>query len=272
MKKDDVDAVVKAVGEIVKEVPVYKDAVQPVAQEIGKALKTVGGVINVALAPFAAMVYGWDIIKKQLNERLEKRLKNIPPENIITPQLQVVGPLLDKYRYVHQNEELSNMFINLLANAMDKDQVQKAHPSFVNIISELSPDEARLIKVIAKTNGIPKLDIRAKDKSKENKGYIYVFVNFTLLGKKSKLQYADLAPSYLSNLERLNIISCPIGEGESYTDKTLYKELEEDEFVTKLREDLKVENQEIEIVQGVIETTDFGKLFIEAVLTTEVES
>lgn len=275
LNKDEIEGIAKATAEIVKAVPVYQDTVQPVAQEVGKSLKTLGGVINIALAPLSAMVYGFDLIKQKLGEELEKRLSSTLPENVVAPQLQVVGPLLEKYKYVHENEDLSQMFVNLLANAMDKNQIQKAHPSFVNIISELSPDEAKLIKIIDIETSLPKLDIKLKYKTEDGKddGFIYTYINFTLLGEKAKLGYPELTPSYISNLERLNIISSPVGHlTESYTDGELYKPLEEHVSIKNLQENLKKtnKNQEIELVQGIIKKTDFGRLFMAAVLNQNI--
>ncbi|MBI2096633.1 MAG: DUF4393 domain-containing protein [Candidatus Sungbacteria bacterium] len=266
--KDEIDAVAKAAAEIVKATPVYQDAVQPVAQEIGRALKTLGGAINVALSPIAAMVYGYESIRENLKMRLEKRLAKTPPENIVVPKLQVVGPLLEKYKYVHDNDDLSQMFINLLANAMDKEKVQKAHPSFVNVISELSPDEARLVKLIAKETVLPKLDIQVKSKTGDDTGHVYFMTNFTLLGEKAALAYPDLTPSYLSNLERLSIISCPVGSfQESYIHKDIYKPLEDHKLINKIRESVKGrEGVEIKTVQGIIRITEFGQMFMDAVL------
>lgn len=266
LNKDELDAVAMATAEILKRTPIYQDAMQPVAQEIGKSLKTLGGVINVALAPLAAMVYGYEKIKDQLSVRLEKRLSKINPENIVTPRLQIVGPLLDKYKYVHDNEELSEMFINVLANAMDRDNVQKAHPSFVNVISELSPDEARLIKTIHNEHVLPKLDVKSTPNVPENSGYFLILENFTLLGDKANLVYPDLTSSYISNLERLQIISCSAGSfQESYTHQEHYAPLENDPRIIALLKKYKVSNK-IEIVRGIIRITDFGKLFIQGVV------
>lgn len=273
MNKDEIEGVGKVAAEIIKAVPIYQDAAQPVAQEVGKALKTLGGVVNVALAPLEAMVYGYSVIKEQLKNRLEIRLAKTPPENIVTPRLQVVGPLLEKYKYIHESEDLSWMFVNLLANAMDKNKVQKAHPSFVNVISELSPDEARLIQTLFDEEVLPKIDVRLKTKPKEgeSKGYIYAFINFTTLGDKAKLEYPDLTPSYLSNLERLNIISCPTGSfQESYKNTEYYKDLEEHPIILNFKKNLP-EDKEIEIVRGSIVITDFGKMFMDAVLTPSEE-
>jgi hypothetical protein len=269
LNKDEIEGVAKATAEIVKAVPIYDDALKPVAKEVGKALGTLGGVINIALAPLAAMVYGYDTIKEQLTQRLAARLEKTSPENIVSPRLQIVGPLIEKYKYVHDSEELSQMFINLLANAMDKETVQKAHPSFVNVISELSPDEAKLLKTISTEAVLPKVDITLNHKTPEkpDAGHTYVYENFTLLGDKAKLQYPDLTPSYLSNLERLNIISCPVGlMAESYTEKSNYAALKDAALVKELQESYKKEGKEIELHEGIIKITDFGKLFIDAVL------
>ncbi len=266
LNKDEIDGISKAAAEILKATPVYQDAVQPVAQEVGKSLKTLGGVINVALSPLEMMVFGLDKIKEELKERLEKRLSKIPPENIVTPQLQVVGPLLEKYKFIYDNEELSEMFINLLANAMDKNSVQKAHPSFVNVISELSPDEARLIRTIAAEHVLPKLDVNITAKSAPNSGYVTIRENFTLLGEKAELLYPDLTPSYLSNLERLRIISCTSGGmQESYSHKDYYVPLKGHKIIKELEEQLKEDN-EVAIVEGLIRITEFGKMFIQAVV------
>lgn len=268
--KDEIEGVAEAVAAIVKAVPVYEDALQPVAQEAGKALKTLGGVINIALAPLAVMVYGYEVIKEELRNRLETRLAKIPPENIVSPPLQVVGPILEKYKFVHNSEDLSQMFINLLANAMDKDQVEKAHPSFVNIISELSPDEAKLIQMIKKEVALPKIDLIKKTKSnpdvESSGGYITIKNNFTVLGDKALLQHPTLTSSYLSNLERLMIIRISGGSmQDSYTNTALYKELEEHQEIKEIMA-TSTEEKTIEIVRGTIEITDFGEMFISAVL------
>lgn len=265
MNQDEVNALATVTTAAIKATPVYDDAIQPVAKELGKALKTLGGVINVALTPLALLVYGYEKIQEQLRERLEQRLSKIKPENIVTPRLQVVGPLLERYKYIHDNEDLSEMFINLLANAMDKDSIQKAHPSFVNIISELSPDEAKLIKTISQETVLPKLDIRVQSKASMESGYSYVYINFTLLGEKAELVYPDLTPSYLSNLERLRIITCNFGSREAYANKDHYKDLDVDQKLADIKKQYESTHR-VDVIRGIIRVTDFGNMFMNAVL------
>lgn len=266
MNNDQIEGIAKATAEIVKVIPIYDDAVQPIAKEIGQALGTIGGVINIALSPLAAMVYGYGSIKDKLTSKLEKRLEKTLPENIIAPKLQLMGPLIEKYKYSYDSNELSDMFINLLANAMDKNTAEKAHPSFVNLISELSPDEARLIKTISLSRRLPKIDINRTVKVSNQSGHVLLYRNFTLLGYQSSLQYPELTPSYLSNLERLNIIQCSNGSmQDAYIGEGIYEPLEEHEEIKKLIEKSTEENK-IEIKRGIITITDFGKMFINAVL------
>jgi hypothetical protein len=266
VSKNIVDSTTKAAAEILKAVPVYEDALQPVAKEVGKALKTVGGVINIALTPLSAMVYGWDVIKDQLKIRLEKRLSKVSLNNIVSPSLQVVGPLLDRYKYVHNNEELANMFVNLLANAMEKNNVEKAHPSFVNIISELSPDEAKIIKHFSRHPLLPKIDVKIRSKEQDTKGYIYVVQNFTLLGSEAKLDFPDMTTSYISNLERLKIITCSSGQFQEYIVKEgSYDPLEKDMLISNIKSQYE-STHNIEIVKGHIRTTEYGNMFMRAVL------
>jgi len=53
-----VTEIVKAVGELVDKVPVYQDAVQPAAKEIGKGLKVVARAVNAALVPVEGLIWG----------------------------------------------------------------------------------------------------------------------------------------------------------------------------------------------------------------------
>ena len=70
------DDVIKSAGDaiakIVEKVPVYEDAVQPLAKEVGKALGTIGGLINLALAPISVMVQGYGYIQHDLTRKLRR--------------------------------------------------------------------------------------------------------------------------------------------------------------------------------------------------------
>src|SRR5258705_4181549 len=94
---------------IVEAVPVYQDVVQPAAREVGKGLQTVAKTIHIALAPLAALVWGYEHMSDFLGEALTKRLKNVPPDRIITPQTTVAGPALEALKYAGPDPELREL-------------------------------------------------------------------------------------------------------------------------------------------------------------------
>src|ERR1051325_1629731 len=109
-----------AIRGIVEAVPVYQDAVQPAAKEVGVALQTVAKSIHVVLAPIKGLVWGYEKIVAYLDATLSERLKYVPPEELVTPNPIVAVPVMQSLVYTAQEEDLREMFANLLATAMDK--------------------------------------------------------------------------------------------------------------------------------------------------------
>ena len=83
--------VIDAVTGVAKALPIYQDVAQPAAQELGKGLQTVAKTVHIALAPVSVLVWGYDQIKDFVSTKVADRLKNVSPENIITPKPNVAG-------------------------------------------------------------------------------------------------------------------------------------------------------------------------------------
>lgn len=199
-----------AVKGVVEAVPIYQDALQPAAKEIGTALQTITKAIHVALAPISALVWGYEKIRDYLNETLTEKLKNVPPERIVTPSPSVAGPTVEALRFAAHEPSLRELYANLLATSMNFETAHNAHPAFVDIIKQLTPDEARIMQCLALRSVIPFIH-----------GYIYMrqvpvtpFGNRVRIGveylsslpKEAPLVYPDLMPTYVGNLERLALV------------------------------------------------------------------
>jgi hypothetical protein len=52
-------------------------------------------------------------------------------------------------RYQEEENPITDMYIALLARAMDRERVGEAHPAFIPILGQLAPDEALLIDHLA---------------------------------------------------------------------------------------------------------------------------
>ncbi|MBL5839181.1 DUF4393 domain-containing protein [Enterobacter asburiae] len=253
--------VANAVAAVAKEVPIYQDALQPAAQEIGKALGTVAKLVNVALAPVSGLVWGYEQIREFTATKVAEKLKDVPPEKIVTPSPNVAGPAIEALRYTGHEESLSEMYASLLATAMNEDTIQKAHPAFVDIIKQLTPDEAKIVRGFTASQTInPLISIKASSPNKTiADGHQIVLRNFSQIGQREGCEHIHLVPAYLDNLVRMGL--CEIPEGTAYSSDTWYSPLiNHPEILSKI-EEMRHFNRQTEIKKSVLTITDFGRQF-----------
>jgi len=56
----DTKDIIDSVTGLVTAIPLYEDALQPAAKEVGKALGTIAKSVNLALFPLKGMVWGFE--------------------------------------------------------------------------------------------------------------------------------------------------------------------------------------------------------------------
>jgi hypothetical protein len=260
-KDSNVKSTIDAVTGLAKAIPIYDDAIQPAAKEIGKSLATVTKTINIALAPISALVWGYEQIRDFVQTKVAEKLKNVPEEKIVTPDPAVVGPALEALKYTGSNETLSDLYANLIANSMDKDTIKKAHPGFVEIIKNMTADEGLVLKTFIPNIYKPIMDIKLKMKKGEG-GEHNLVNNYSNIGIEAGCKYPDLTPQYIDNLCRLGLLIIPPGRhlvgANSYDILTKTKEYEE--FKAKYE----TEHTTTREIRKYIELTELGILFKEA--------
>jgi len=193
-----------AVKGIVEAVPVYQDVVQPAAREVGTALQTVAKTLHILLAPVSGLVWGYDQIKDFVGEKVAEKLKGVPSEQLRPPEPHVAGPALEALRYTGYQQSLREMYASLLATAIDLKTVDQAHPAFVEIIRQMSPDEALMVKALWSKGSVPKIDLRSEQKN--SKAGHWLRRNFSLLPHEAGCITPALGPNYLINLARLGLV------------------------------------------------------------------
>lgn len=196
-------------GEVFDVLPIYPDAIQPAAKMIGKDVLIISRSVHHALKPLEDLVWRFDQLIEYLNVALSERLKHTPSDRIITPNPTVAVPALQALRLTENEPDLRTMYANLLATSMNKDKAQNAHPAFVQIISQMTGDEAKIFGVIAAErvvylpeiiSGIPTTPSQY-DQIPRSTSYKYQY-----LTEKSQCAFPGFIPSYLDNLRRLGII------------------------------------------------------------------
>lgn len=134
---------------------IYDDALHPVTSEAGKTAGLLARSINAALAPLEVWILKREHNVKQVKSELEKTLSSIDPQKVISPEPYIAIPALQAISYCMSNEELCSLYANLLAKSMVTDTKDKVHPAFVEIIKQLSPNDALVFKVCSTRNVIP---------------------------------------------------------------------------------------------------------------------
>lgn len=254
---------VEAVTGLVQAIPIYQDLAQPAVKQVGKALETVGKAINVALAPVGALVWGYEKCQDFISTKVADRLKNVPPEDIITPKPNVAGPAIEALRYTGHEETLSDMYANLLAASMDKNTASGAHPAFVEIIKQLTPDEAKIVALFSPGRAFPLLNVRESYKvdPEFKKGGRIRFAHFSLLGEEAGVEFVNLTPAYLDNLCRLGLADY-LNTGIHYTSSDLYDKLESHPNILALKKEIETDPElKCELVRTGFNITELGKQF-----------
>ena len=260
-KTGSVTEIAKAIGEIVDKVPVYQDAIQPAAKEIGKGLQVVAKAVNAALIPVEGLIWGVEQIRDFVRERVAKKLESVPPEDIQQPKPHIAVPAIDALRYTGTEENLSDLYANLLATSMDKATAYRAHPGFVDMIKNMCPDEAKIMRFLSGQPYYPIVNI--KSVSSADQSFQVIHRHLSLIGIDAKCEHPTLAANYLDNLGRLGLVQVEttvrMQKDEPYT------RIEEHPEVKKIIESLKkIDGKTVDVGKMRLAVTDLGKQFIRA--------
>jgi Abortive infection alpha len=244
--------------------PIYEDALQPGAQQVGKALETVGKAVNLALAPIGALVWGFKKIEEWVVPALEARLLTTPPERIVTPPPLIAGPAIEALRFAGGEESLRDLYANLLATAMDTETAHTAHPAFVEMLRQLSPDEAKLLSHISHAPNYELCFVDVVAAWEDRQARSTMLTHFSTLAEAAGCAFSDLVTSYLDNLARLRIVE--LKENVRWATDEAKAQYEAVSSHPRVREHVtRIEQFDKgipEIVKGCIEITTLGRQFI----------
>lgn len=180
----------------------YEDSVQPLAKEVGKTGGLIGRAINAALSPLEKWILNTEYNVAETKKLLEHRLANTPVEKIVAPEPYVAVPAFQAISYSMNSDELRELYANLLSKSMNSDTKNNVHPSYVEIIKQLSPLDAIVFKRIMESEVNPLIDLSMAGHTQNGDGYNVIYRNISCLD----FNYNNLSVSF-DNLERLRLIS-----------------------------------------------------------------
>ncbi len=122
---------------------------------------------------------------------------------------------------VTDSQALRRLGADLLAQAADVYDDDTAHPAYARILTELAPDEARILRVLAADGPQPLVDVRATNLI--GVGSQLIAEGLNMIGAQAGLRFRDRVPAYLNNLHRLGLIFL---SDEPLSDPIAYQVLE----------------------------------------------
>lgn len=206
-------------------------------------------------------------------DELASSISKIDPDDFQDPKMNILGPALEASKYYIDEEEMRRMFANLLASSMDESKNDIVHTSFVEIIKQLSPLDAKNLLSFQQSFASPivRLDTIRKNRKAKTRALSNIYW-ISSEQKEFDIERSRIISSSLDNLQRLGLISIGyeshlVAEG-SYSDfqkLPLYQEFLEfykNYNNTRNAQDnpnLQIDNYEI--IKGIVELTDFGTDF-----------
>lgn len=137
------------IGEIIKAAGANPN-VKEAGGNLGQTALTITKTINNVMLPLAAVNFAFDKARTYFAERFPQELSAkasaIPAEQLVEPKASIAGPALQGLAFTHEETNLKEMYLSLLATAMDGRVKAEAHPAFVEIIKQLDSEEAGLLQ------------------------------------------------------------------------------------------------------------------------------
>lgn len=227
--------------------------------------------VRAALFPLEKWVVQKEINIEQTRKLLERKLENVPVENIITPPSYIGVPALQAISYCMDDESLCNMYAELLAHAMNSDTVDNVHPTYVEIIKQMSPYDALIFQNLVKELVKPCISLRY-EKKEDASGYPIIDC-FAF----DDVDRFPIIPTQISleNLERLRLIE--INKNFHYGNENKYKQLRESSGLNEMLEQYVKDNEnkmpineyQIIVKEFAIMVRGFGQFFARACLGTD---
>jgi hypothetical protein len=208
----------------------------------------------------------------QFEADLNQHLKDVPDENLQTPPGHVLGPAMQGLVFTLDEPDLKEMYLKLLTAASDDRRPDDAHPSFAQIIRELSSEEAGLLKW-----GLSRLQLaiaRVKLVTHPNQDFEVLQNHILQWSDIGQRTFAELAgrSAFVDNWNRLGLISVTYIERLSHRDPSSdpygWVEQMPDYPTFEKQLDENGQPQQFPLVAfdpGIVRPTDFGRRFLRAV-------
>lgn len=238
---------------------IYKDLARPSVKPIGTMISLLPRTIRLGLSKWEKWVINGEESLRLTASVLQEKVAHIPEEKQCEPEAFIAIPAMQQLSYCYDSNELRDMYATLLASSMNLDLKWSVHPGFVDIIRQLTPDEAKILNRLPRSS---RTIIAIADLIHDYGQGVQAIVlrNITIPDLYSSCDHPENMSSYLDNFERLKLIV--IEDGKSVTNASAYEAIESHPVVKEAKEKTLADGAKYDLNKKIFHVTDFGARFI----------
>lgn len=114
-------------------------------EQVDKLGADVVKTVRLLLLPF----HVGGALQDRLESYIDQAIRRIPEERRIKPVESLAYPIVEKLRFQPPDDPITELYIQLLSRASDRERVGEAHPAFFSVITQLAPDELLFLHDLA---------------------------------------------------------------------------------------------------------------------------
>ncbi|HAV0411230.1 TPA: DUF4393 domain-containing protein [Salmonella enterica] len=242
-------------------VPVYEDALSPFAKELSKGLVSIARMVNSGVFLVEDSVHAVTSVLRMTAENLAL----LPPKQISFDRPRVALQALNEAKFAINEDEIQRLFSNLISASLDRKTSGIAHPAYIEIIKQLQPDEARILRFMFnkekyRKGHAPTIEIVQQNSGNSNLRTTSTTSEVNLICEDADCDSPENSFIYFSNLKRLGLLTPTSGS-------SFPKEEYERIFSSKKVKEICSINPHLDKIsykKGLYSFTGFGRGFVDA--------
>ena len=200
----------------------------------------------------------------QFAEDLAEKLDSVSEDDLTSPSPVVAAKAMEGLSYSLDEPDLKQMYLNLLGTASSRQRQGDAHPSFAEVIRQLSAQEASLLpQFLQNLAGEPAVEVRARN---ETGGFITLERHVVEIKTVQTEQQVIIPnwPVFVDNWTRLGLVEADYTSHRAAEGAYDFIEHRAEYVRHRDRADLP-EGFSVTFEKGLLRATNFGLRFREAV-------
>lgn len=244
----------------------------PAAKTLGLAAD---GLISIFCYPLLkARIFTQEHLK-QYQKELANKINEIPEENRDSSKLGLVVKAIEESRYQLNEDDIREMYVNLIAATVDNRKNKNIGPRFTTIIAQLSPSDAKFLSLFNHTKKTPDgyLDslpiFNIKFCSNDNK-HVWYYKRNLMFDEKGSIEAYEDSIDIIKSFGIVDIIYGSHDEGYENEFSKVEKHVNSNsEYYQRLMKE-KNENEDtnythIKIEKGSIKLTSLGRRLMDII-------